>query len=158
MDSEDLMSRIEAGVSSGSLCRSVLLTQTPLIFYSLLMPLVSLFAVYNYFLRDIRNTTLDGLLNYLLRFQQRLATDPRYKLFALYRLMNDPQVKTMKRFGNYSESTVDAYRNTTMAMLKSSRNLDVLSVPHGNTATSCQLPSCAADWSDSSKKLVSLVG
>ena len=99
----------------------------------------------------------DGLLNHLLWFRRRDATDPRDKVFALYGLM-DFEVECMNLRVDYRMDLSEVYRRVTLASLEVSRNLDILSVPRSETQLRKQLPSWVADWSDSSNKTMSLVG
>lgn len=99
----------------------------------------------------------DGLLNHLVWFRRRDATDPRDKVFALYGLM-DFEAESMNLRSDYSMELSEVYRRVTLASLEVSRNLDILSVPRSETQLREQLPSWVADWSDSSNNTMSLVG
>jgi hypothetical protein len=99
----------------------------------------------------------DGALNYLAWFRRRHATDPRDKLFALYGLIisKDSQVRIDT---DYHLSIEQIYRDIAVNVLATTRSLDILSIPRGDTNLSHAFASWIPDWSDASNKIISLVG
>ncbi|KAK0634577.1 heterokaryon incompatibility protein-domain-containing protein [Bombardia bombarda] len=89
----------------------------------------------------------DLMLFYLLHTQERDATDPRDKIFAVLGLIN----RNPEAFGiqvDYRSPVGDVYRRAMRGLIETSGNLDVLGVCFPfKTRNVVGLPSWVADWS-----------
>lgn len=122
---DEFVTAMEVGISSGVMVNQRAMDADTVEF------LEAAQAAHSQFHRSImsppryRVYNFDTLLNHLLWFRRRDATDPRDKVFALYGLM-DFEVKSMNLRADYSMNLSEVYRKVTLASLEVSRNLDIL--------------------------------
>jgi hypothetical protein len=100
---------------------------------------------------------LDSLLDYLLWFRAREATNPLDKVYALLGLVkNDTLAKAI--VPHYASAVEGVYNTVTRKFLEAAGKLDILSTPRGKSKSQSLLPSWVVDWSDSSISTMSLIG
>jgi hypothetical protein len=89
-----------------------------------------------------RQNEKPGLLFVLRKFSNRQASDERDKIYALLGLCNSDIPLTP----DYSRTTIEAYRETTLDIIRASNSLEVLSGDVGRKNRQ-DLPSWVPDWS-----------
>jgi hypothetical protein len=100
--------------------------------------------------RQQKLLTLPVLMN---SFRKHKATDPRDKIFALYGLTST-DIGAVNLRPDYHSSVENVYKNVTTALMESSKDLYLLSIPRSNNDFSRNLPSWVPDWSDTSSQPV----
>jgi hypothetical protein len=84
------------------------------------------------------------------------ATDPRDKVYGLLGIA-PPDSEAISVEVDYCKSVEEVYEDLARVILSSSGNLDLLSVPQGNSQLGERLPSWAPDWSYKSSLRLDLV-
>jgi len=100
--------------------------------------------------RQQKMVTLPVLMN---SFRKQKATDPRDKIFALYGLTST-DIEAASLRPDYHSSVEDVYKNVARALMESSKDLYLLSIPGSGKDFSRNLPSWVPDWSDTSSQPV----
>lgn len=100
--------------------------------------------------REQKLLTLPVLLN---TFRKHKATDARDKIFALLGFTST-DLDAVNLRPDYHSSVEDVYKAAARALMKSSQDLYILSIPRGNTDLSRKLPSWVPDWSDTAPQPV----
>jgi hypothetical protein len=97
--------------------------------------------------RSVVNGDEKPLLELLMSYQRFQASDLRDKAYAIYGLANKVDMHRLSLVPDYSLTTAEAYLQLTIAILRKTRSLDILSVSRGSVPTAISnLPSWVPDW------------
>lgn len=101
--------------------------------------------------RDTSRPPAEQLLNLLIQFRVRKATNPADKVYSMLGLVEN--VDTLGLVPNYHLSPAAVFKNTTATILIHSRNLDILGTCKEPSIEELRgsLPSWVTDWSNSDR-------
>ncbi|KAH6895905.1 heterokaryon incompatibility protein-domain-containing protein [Thelonectria olida] len=96
--------------------------------------------------RDPEQLGYEGLLGSLMLFRMRQCSDPRDRIFGFMGLEFDHQDVSHKIKLDYLVTPTQVYESATVAMIDTSRSLDILSHVAGLRGQLDDLPSWVPDW------------